>query len=687
MAIDPKIRVLLVEDSKVMAKAEAKILNDIGLSDVTIAHDGQLAIDEMTGGAEFDIVISDWNMPNVDGFELLQWLRGEGGYPDLPFIMATAQGEQRQIKKATEAGANSLVSKPFSPGELEEKIELALNPELAATGEGEARRVTPLTRDGKPKFKIAHIQITDHLTLGALKHLIATEHFQPQSFELETVRMPSWNPVQDALTGAEVDGALVLAPIAMDIFSAGAPIKCVLLAHKNGSIFVRSKQGDYNQSKAADFFRDRSFFIPHRLSIHHMISHMYFAELGLKPGVPGANVDIDVTFEVVPPIKMPEFLAKDATGAGFMVAEPIGTRSIAAGVADLQFLSAQVWKEHPCCLVTLRDEVIEEYPEAVQELCDLLVQAGKFIADNPDQASEIALGFLDPTGDLGLSKSVLKNVLTEPLGITTNDLYPVMADFQRIQDYMVETMGIGTRFDLNDFCNLDFADKACSGQAAPAQTPTPVVEAAPAAEAAPAPAPEAPAPEAPAPAPAPAAEAEAPAAAQSESMINAEMMSDLGATSKSMLDKEGKYLTFSLDEEEYGIAVLKVKEIIGMLPITVVPRTPNFVKGVFNLRGKVIPVVDLRLKFGLMEQEYDERTCIIVLETMGAGGPLQMGVIVDSVSEVMNISAVDIEEPPSFGSAVDTDYILAMAKIDDGVKMLLDIDKVVGKEGGLLEGF
>jgi len=148
-----------------------------------------------------------------------------------------------------------------------------------------------------------------------------------------------------------------------------------------------------------------------------------------------------------------------------------------------------------------------------------------------------------------------------------------------------------------------------------------------------------------------------------------------------MAEKEGKYLTFMLAKEEYGIGILKVKEIIGMMPITTVPRTPGFVKGVINLRGKVIPVVDLRLKFGMEEMAYAERTCIIVVEIAGFNGPVLIGIVVDAVSEVLNVKGTDIEEPPSFGTKLDTDYILGMAKMGGGVKILLQIDRVLGTEG------
>jgi purine-binding chemotaxis protein CheW len=149
---------------------------------------------------------------------------------------------------------------------------------------------------------------------------------------------------------------------------------------------------------------------------------------------------------------------------------------------------------------------------------------------------------------------------------------------------------------------------------------------------------------------------------------------------RSMTVKTGKYLTFSLDGEEYGIGILKVKEIIGMLPITSVPRTPEHVKGVINLRGKVIPVTDLRLKFAMEPIKYSDRTCIIVVEIDSEASTLLMGIVVDAVSEVMNIREKEIEETPTFGSQLDTEYILGMAKTENGVKILLDIDKVLNNQ-------
>lgn len=149
---------------------------------------------------------------------------------------------------------------------------------------------------------------------------------------------------------------------------------------------------------------------------------------------------------------------------------------------------------------------------------------------------------------------------------------------------------------------------------------------------------------------------------------------------KVMAVKEGKYLTFSMADEEYGIGILKIKEIIGMMPITTVPQTPEFVKGVINLRGKVIPVIDLRVRFGLKAIDYTERTCIIVVEIEGSSGTVQIGIVVDAVSEVLNINEDEVEDTPTFGTKLKTDYILGMAKMEGGVKILLDIDRVLSSQ-------
>ncbi len=146
---------------------------------------------------------------------------------------------------------------------------------------------------------------------------------------------------------------------------------------------------------------------------------------------------------------------------------------------------------------------------------------------------------------------------------------------------------------------------------------------------------------------------------------------------KALLDKAGKYLTFALGKEQYGLEILKVREIIGYMEITAVPQTPMYVKGVINLRGQVIPVVDLRAKFGMETSETTEETCIIVVEIGQGGHGFSTGIVVDHVEEVLDIAGEDIEPAPQFGSAVNTDFILGMGKIGDSVKILLDIDMVL----------
>ncbi len=143
--------------------------------------------------------------------------------------------------------------------------------------------------------------------------------------------------------------------------------------------------------------------------------------------------------------------------------------------------------------------------------------------------------------------------------------------------------------------------------------------------------------------------------------------------------KTGKYLTFSVAKEEYGISIMKVKEIIEIMSITPMPDTPAYVKGVINLRGKIIPVADLRTKLGLKESEYTDRTCIIVLETTRNDRNVLIGMVVDSVSEVLHIQGADIEDVNDFLLQCNSDCMLGMAKTATDIKIILDVDKVLGE--------
>ena len=148
----------------------------------------------------------------------------------------------------------------------------------------------------------------------------------------------------------------------------------------------------------------------------------------------------------------------------------------------------------------------------------------------------------------------------------------------------------------------------------------------------------------------------------------------------SLTSLAGKYLTFKLDAEEFGLEILKVQEIIKMMDITRVPRTPAFVRGVINLRGKVIPVVDLRLKFDMEGKINTDKTCVIVVTVRRATGSVVMGIIVDEVSEVLDVAGASIEPAPEFGSTVDTSFILGMGKVGERVVTLMDVDRVLSGE-------
>jgi purine-binding chemotaxis protein CheW len=145
--------------------------------------------------------------------------------------------------------------------------------------------------------------------------------------------------------------------------------------------------------------------------------------------------------------------------------------------------------------------------------------------------------------------------------------------------------------------------------------------------------------------------------------------------------RAGKYLTFTLQNESYGIYVLKVREIIRVANITVVPQMPPYIRGVINLRGKIIPVMDLRLRFEFRNVVDDEHTCMVVVQVKLPDGKITpMGLVVDGVEEVINLAEADIEETPDFGGQICTDYIIGLAKVKGAVKALLDIDSVIGAD-------
>ena len=458
-AYDPKkIKILLVEDQASMRKIEIKILKGLGFESIVEAEDGSVAIDLLQDNDDIDLIISDWNMPNKGGYDLLIWVRAYKKYRDIPFIMATGQSDRDQVSKAEKAGVSGFIPKPFTAEELWGKIE-------AVFGVGEAEAVLPaggpvMASSGKVQLRVAHIQITDHLILGVLKDKIDRGEVSPKYFELSTSCFTSWNSVEQGLDKGAVDAAFVLAPIALDLFAHGVPIKLTLLAHKNGSTCVRNTEGSYAAAQHTEFFKGKSFLIPHKMSAHHMMAHMFFDKIGLKASLEKGD-DIDVNLEVVAPIAMPDFLKNGQEVAGFMVAEPISSKAIAAGISEMLFASGELWANHPCCVVAVRDDFAGPHQDAVYEFTEMLVEAGKNIAELPEESARIGVNFLDPEGKLGLTASVLTKVLTTPNGIITSDLFPIIQDFDNMQRYMHDVMRAGTLVDLEKLIDSRYAEAAC----------------------------------------------------------------------------------------------------------------------------------------------------------------------------------------------------------------------------------
>ncbi len=305
-----------------------------------------------------------------------------------------------------------------------------------------------------PVIRIGHLQITDHLILGVTADKIEKGEENLTNCTLEPVLMHGWNQVADALTAENLDGAFILAPTAMDLFKAGVGIKLILFTHRSGSILVKNKAAGI---KKMEDFKGKIVLIPYQLSVHTMLFHKLLAEVGLKPGTT-KDPEADVFLEVMAPSMMPEAVQYDEDGeiGGFIVAEPIGSQAIAGGYGEMVCLSKDLWPEHPCCVFVVRNEIIEKYPEAVQEITSSLVQSGLYIDSNPEEAAKTGAKFLNQ------DEEVIKSVLSDPVDrITTSKLFPKVNDLIVIQNYMLNDMKIMTStIDMNQFVETRFAEAA-----------------------------------------------------------------------------------------------------------------------------------------------------------------------------------------------------------------------------------
>jgi len=300
----------------------------------------------------------------------------------------------------------------------------------------------------KPVIKIGHLQITDHFILGVTKDKIEKGEDKFQYLDLQTQNFVGWNPLKQALKEGSIDAAFILAPLAMDLYSAGAKISLVLLGHKDGSVIIKNNKANIN---TIEDFRGKTVLIPHYLSIHHLIFDKLLREKGLTVGV-----GKDVTFEVVAPSEIPEIISWDEEGniGGFIVAEPYGSQVVLAGDGQEFALSKDIWPKHPCCILVMKDEVVAKYPDAVQELVNSFVSSGKFIEANIEAASAIGAKFLNQKQD------VIKRVLSQK-HVSTAELFPTLEPLDQMQKYLTETIHVMTsRIDLEKFVKTEFAKQA-----------------------------------------------------------------------------------------------------------------------------------------------------------------------------------------------------------------------------------
>jgi len=299
----------------------------------------------------------------------------------------------------------------------------------------------------KVNFRVAHMKITDHLVLGITQDKVKKGAEEFKYLDLQTQPMMGWQQVAGALKDGHVDAAFILAPTAMDLYKAGLKAKLILFSHRSGSVLIANKKAHI---KTIQDFKGKVVIIPYQLSVHNMLLHKLCSEAGIEPGA-----GKDVLLEVMAPAQMVEALQYDEEGeiAGFIVAEPFASQAVTEGYGEEFSLSKDIWPEHPCCVLVVRDEMIERHPDAVHELTNSLVKSGKFISTSTTTAARVGADFL------GQKAEVIKRVLTEPPDrITTANLFPVIEDLATIQDYMHDQMGImKEKIDLEKFVDTQFA--------------------------------------------------------------------------------------------------------------------------------------------------------------------------------------------------------------------------------------
>jgi NitT/TauT family transport system substrate-binding protein len=302
----------------------------------------------------------------------------------------------------------------------------------------------------KPEIKIGHLPITDHLILGVTHYKLLKGMETFEHCTIKPLKMSGWDYIGDGLRSDELDAAFILAPYGMELFHGGEKLKLVLLGHKTGSILVTNSK--LNIQKIEDF-KGKRVLVPFHISLHFMLLCQLLDEAGLEVGM-----GKDVEFDIVAPSEMPQYFSWDEKGelAGYIVAEPFGSVSIKEGLGKEFKLSKDIWPNHPCCVFVVKDEIIEKYPEAIQEICTSFVKSGMITEKKPKEVAKIGKVFLNQDEEL-----IEKVLTTPPDRVKTGELMPIIEDFEKMQNYMTDKINVMSgKIDLEKFIITDFAKGA-----------------------------------------------------------------------------------------------------------------------------------------------------------------------------------------------------------------------------------
>jgi NitT/TauT family transport system substrate-binding protein len=293
-------------------------------------------------------------------------------------------------------------------------------------------------QEGKVRIRLGHLPITDHLTV------IAKSRARFEKLTLEPVKFASWPELAEALKSGSLEAAFALTPISLTLRQKGAPIKIVLLGHRNGSVLLAAN----DISKVSDL-RGKTIAIPSRFSTHNLLLRRLLAREGL-------DADRDVTLTELPPPEMVQALARGGISA-FIVAEPFGAQAELRKLGKVLALSKDIWPNHVCCALNAREDLIAAHPDAVQELVSALTAAGHFATEHPQEAAQLSKPFL------GQDPAVVLHAMIEPKGrVTHDDLVPTLADLSATQDDMLKYKLATARVDLPRFLDDRFARAAQS---------------------------------------------------------------------------------------------------------------------------------------------------------------------------------------------------------------------------------